>query len=69
MIKYVNECIGCASPAFPCLGDKCPNRNVPKLFCEECGYEADDLYYNHGKQVCEECLIKSHTKVSVEEEG
>ena len=28
MITYENECCGCAVPAYPCMGDACPNRHV-----------------------------------------
>ena len=49
MITYENECCGCAVPAYPCMGDACPNRNVPHLYCDRCKEEADTLYeYENG---------------------
>ena len=28
MVKYENDCIGCAAPGYPCLGESCRYRNV-----------------------------------------
>lgn len=28
MVKYEGECCGCATEAYPCLGNRCPNINV-----------------------------------------
>lgn len=41
-MKYeVNECCGCASPGYPCLGDRCNRRHTIKYVCDICG--TDDL--------------------------
>ena len=44
MIKFEDECMSCAVPAYPCLGDSCPNRHVPHLYCDECGDDVEELY-------------------------
>jgi DNA-directed RNA polymerase subunit RPC12/RpoP len=65
MIRYENECVGCSTPAYPCMGDSCPNLNVPHLYCDECGFDVDDLYEYDDEQICEECLLKRFNKVKV----
>lgn len=44
MLKHVDECVGCP-PEKGCLGSACPNRNVPRWFCDECEneFERDEL--------------------------
>jgi hypothetical protein len=59
MVKYEDECCGCAVPAYPCLGDSCPNRHVPHLYCDECKDDVEELYDYEEKEICEECL-KEH---------
>ena len=66
MITYENECCGCATPAYPCMGDACPNRNVPHLYCDRCKEEVDTLYEYEGEQVCIDCILKSLDKVEIE---
>ena len=66
MIIYENECCGCAVPAYPCMGDACPNRHVPHLYCDRCKEEVDDLYEYEGEQVCVDCILKSLDKVEIE---
>jgi hypothetical protein len=55
MIKYENECCGCATPNYPCIGESCPNRRVPHRYCDECG-EEDTLYEYDGEELCIECI-------------
>ena len=59
MVRYENECVGCP-PEMGCLGDGCPNRNVPRYYCDECGDEfyPEDLYEYDGKMWCKECLVE-----------
>ena len=66
MITYENECCGCAVPAYPCMGDACPNRHVPHLYCDRCKEEVDTLYEYEGEQVCVDCILKSLDKVKIE---
>lgn len=55
MIKYENDCVGCP-PEMGCLGNSCPNKNVARFYCDECGDNADLREYDN-KQLCEHCLI------------
>ena len=57
MVKYENECVGCP-PEMGCLGDCCPNRNVPHIYCDKCGEECEELYRYDGKELCENCFEK-----------
>ena len=44
MITYEDECCGCAVPGYPCMGSACPNRNVPHMYCDNCGDDVEKLY-------------------------
>ena len=66
MVKYENECCGCAVPAYSCMGSACPNRRVPHLYCDECGEEVETLYHYDGKELCLECIEKMLEKVKAE---
>ena len=59
MLKHVDECVGCP-PEKGCLGSACPNRNVPRWFCDECEneFERDELRVVNGKQLCYDCLCE-----------
>jgi hypothetical protein len=67
MIKYENECCDCATPAYPCIGELCPNRRVPHYYCDECRSECDGeyehLYEYYGEELCLDCIEKRLTKV------
>ena len=54
MQRIENDCVGCE---LYCLGNSCPNRNVPHYYCDDCGRE-DKLYYYDSEELCEECLLK-----------
>lgn len=67
MVKYENECCGCAVPAYPCMGSACPNRNVPHLYCDKCKNEVEELYqWNDTEQWCIDCIKKNLEKVELE---
>lgn len=36
MVQYENECVGCHTE-MGCMGEICPNRNVPRRYCDTCG--------------------------------
>lgn len=55
MIKYENECCGCSVPAYPCLGNYCPNRNVPHYYCDRCGKEVDAYFEINEEMICDDC--------------
>lgn len=56
MRETTNECVGCP-PEMGCLGDSCPNRNVTRLYCDECGDETQ-LYYYDGQELCIDCITE-----------
>lgn len=63
MLKYENHCCSCASPGYPCLGDACPNRNVPVYYCDKCKKKIeDDVYEADGQELCEFCLCNKFRK-------
>ena len=66
MIKYENECCGCATSNYPCLGRECPNRNVPRLYCDKCGEEVDSLREYEGEQWCDDCILNEFDMIDVE---
>ena len=55
MTEYEDCCVGCPKE-MGCLGDSCPNKNVPVLICDICGCEVDELWEHDGKEYCFECL-------------
>lgn len=63
MIKYENECYDCATGAYPCLGNSCPNINVPHYYCDECGEEPYAIYEFDWQQLCIDCIEKRLKKV------
>ena len=65
MIKFIDECVGCP-PERGCLGEACPNRNIPVLVCDHCGEEPDELYLYDvdGEQLCSECLKEHFEKIT-----
>ena len=65
MIKYENECCGCATESYPCLGDSCPNRKVPHLLCDRCGEDVEELYKVDAEELCEECLKDNFEKITL----
>ena len=66
MIKYEDECRGCAVPGYPCLGSSCPNRRVPHYYCDKCKSE-EQLYHFDGKELCLDCIAEMLEKVEAED--
>ena len=56
MIKEENDCCGCAVPAYPCMGNACPNRHALHYYCDECGEEVERLWNYKGDQLCDDCV-------------
>ena len=56
MVRYENQCCGCATESYPCLGGACPNVRVPVHYCDQCDCELDDVYEVDGEELCEDCL-------------
>ena len=68
-LVYENECCGCAVPAYPCMGDACPNRNVPYWYCDECedDFKPSELYDYNGMMLCKDCLAKQFKTIEEKE--
>ena len=57
MLVYEDRCCDCATEGYPCLGARCPRRNVPVYYCDECDTEIEgDVYEVGSEELCEECL-------------
>ena len=54
MKKRESECV-CCPPELGCLGAACPKMNIERVYCDECGNEAE--YEYEGEDYCEDCLI------------
>ena len=67
MIKYENDCCGCATESYPCMGSACPYRTVKHLCCDRCGSDCEELYKYDGEELCEECLLKVFEKITLED--
>lgn len=68
MIKVTDECCGCATESYPCIGKRCPNRHVIRMYCDKCGKEVDYLRKYDGEQWCEECILDEFESIELEEE-
>lgn len=58
MIEYRDQCVGCP-PEMGCLGNSCPNKNVPYHACDHCGVSEDDekIYEYEGEELCSEHFL------------
>ncbi len=63
MQKIKNDCCDCAAPAYPCMGDSCPYTHVTHYYCDNCGYEYDNLYVVDGDELCEDCLKERFERI------
>ena len=62
-IRYEDQCCGCESEGYPCLGARCPKRRVPIPFCDRCKEDIDgDIFDSDGEELCEECLKDNHRR-------
>lgn len=61
MIRVEDECVGCP-PEMGCLGSSCPYKNVPRFYCDKCGFE-EDLYWYDNEQLCIDCIKVKLEKV------
>ena len=61
MKRLENECVGCP-PELGCLGESCPNRNVPHFYCDKCK-EEEVLYEFEDGEYCIDCIAKMLTVV------
>lgn len=65
MIIIENECVGC-SPEMGCIGNACPYKNVPRLYCDNCGTE-NVLYWWNGQQFCIDCIEERLERVDIDD--
>lgn len=58
MIYYSNDCYGCATESYPCLGESCPVAHTKHYVCDYCKEELDEgeLYWYEGEQLCIDCV-------------
>lgn len=65
MLKEENDCCGCVVPAYPCMGESCPNRHVKHYYCDKCEEEIDptELYKYDGMELCKDCLLEEFDTV------
>ena len=68
---YENECVDCKGMGLDCIGEACPNRNVPHYYCDKCkdGFTPKSLYiYEGDEQLCANCLLEKFETVAQKEE-
>ncbi len=58
-VRIENHCCCCD---LPCRGWACNLRRVPITFCDECGYEMNELYDRGGETLCEDCYVEAELK-------
>ena len=56
MLEYRDECHGCSVPGYPCIGDSCSHKNVPRYFCDVCGVEEDVYEVENIGDLCSKHL-------------
>ena len=68
MIIIENHCVDCG---LPCIGDRCPFRNVEVHYCDNCGFHA--AYHIGENHLCRRCadlvLNESWDALSVPEKA
>lgn len=66
MLRYENHCCDCATPNYPCRGSRCPLRNVPVHYCDNCDPKCHvpltEVYEVDGVELCEDCLKEMFLK-------
>lgn len=64
-----DECCDCG---LPCKGDRCPNRNVTRYYCDKCKkeFEPEALFIDENEnELCDECLLSRYETVAQREES
>ena len=62
MVRIENDCVGCATENYPCVGSLCPLRNAKHYYCDQCKEEAT-IYHFEDEQLCIECIEKRLERV------
>lgn len=63
MIRIESECVDCE---LPCVYNACPYYKVARLYCDECGEEAD-LWKFDGEELCVCCILQQLEPVEYED--
>jgi hypothetical protein len=66
MTKIENECCGCATESYPCLGSACPNRNVKHYYCDKCNDNYLAFMKEYDKNYCHKTSKWMSENVSME---
>lgn len=65
--RIEDECCGCATESYPCIGSACPNRNVERYYCDDCEDEFEPealfVYEDTDEELCIDCLMKKFKTV------
>ena len=68
MKEWRNNCMGCSTESYPCLGDACQYRHVPYLICDECGDDnCEELYVVDEEELCEDCFLKRFPTITIDD--
>lgn len=68
MKEWRNNCMGCSTESYPCLGDACKYRHVPYLICDECGDDnCEELYVVDEEELCEDCFLKRFPTITIDD--
>lgn len=59
MVITRNDCCGCATEMYPCLGNLCERQHAKHLICDCCKDDVSELYQVDVLELCEDCL-ESH---------
>ena len=65
MRRIEDECFGCSTESYPCIGSSCNLKNVVHYYCDICGYDIDPqdgVFEVDGKDLCIECLKEKYRK-------
>ena len=72
MRKIENQCVGCETGRFPCIGSSCPLRNTEVVYCDICEEEGEiysitditgdcgEYCYDHAKEKIKEHVRYKH---------
>lgn len=67
-VVFEDECCGCATESYPCMGSACKNRNVPHFYCDNCGDECEpeELYVFDADDawLCKTCVCERFKTVA-----
>lgn len=62
MVTYADGCVQCG---MPCIGEMCPYSGSKILKCDECGFEAEELYILEDMELCAECVFDRLERIRI----